>query len=199
MSVTALPITEAHRRGAPRPNLKVAPNGVVGMLIFITSELMLFAGLISAVAIVKSRAMVWPPPGQPRLPAGETALNTLALMASGALLYWAGRKFLEDPKKALVPMRVGIGLAAVFVLLQGREWVAMLGQGLTLTSSAMGSFFYLMVGLHGLHCLAALCAMVWTERRLVSGRLTHTEFWTARLFWYFVVLIWPILYWRLYL
>lgn len=185
--------------GTPGPGVQVAPNGVVGMLIFITSELMLFAGFISAVAIVKARTPLWPPPGQPRLPAGETAINTLALLASGAVLLYAGRRFLQEPRLALVPMRVGIGLAAFFLVFQGAEWVAMLGQGLTLSSSAMGSFFYLIVGLHGLHALAAVVAMVWAERRLTHGRLTHTEFWTARLFWYFVVLVWPVLYWRLYL
>jgi heme/copper-type cytochrome/quinol oxidase subunit 3 len=199
MSVTALPSEATQRRGLPRPNIQVAPNGVVGMLIFITSELMLFAGLVSAIAIVKARASLWPPPGQPRLPAGETAVNTLALLASGALIYWAGKKFLDDPRTALLPMRISIALGAFFVVFQGAEWVAMLGQGLTLTSSAMGSFFYLVVGLHGLHALGAISAMIWAERRLTAGRLSHTEFWTARLFWYFVVLVWPVLYWRLYL
>jgi heme/copper-type cytochrome/quinol oxidase subunit 3 len=199
VSVTTLPISEAHRRGPPLPTIQVAPNGVVGMLIFIVSELMLFAGFVSAVAIVRTRSGDWPPPGQPRLPAGETAINTLALMASGALLYYAGKKFLEDPRTALKPMRIGIGLAGFFLVFQGAEWVAMLRQGLTLSSSPMGSFFYLIVGLHGLHALGAVTAMIWAERRLSAGRLTHTEFWTARLFWYFVVLVWPVLYWRLYL
>ncbi len=198
MSVTALPLDAAQRRGPPKPTLKVAPNGVVGMLIFITSELMLFAGLVSAIAIVKARASMWPPPGQPRLPVAETAVNTLALLASGALMYWAGKKFLENPRSALKPLRIGIVLGLFFVGFQGAEWVAMLGQGLTLQSSAMGSFFYLVVGIHGLHALAAITAMIWVERRLTAGRLSHTEFWTARLFWYFVVLVWPVLYWRLY-
>jgi len=199
MSVTALPLEATQRRGPPRPTIKVAPNGVVGMLIFITSELMLFAGLVSAIAIVRARSGDWPPSHLPQLPAAETAANTLALLASGALLYWAGRKFLEDPRTALLPMRIGIALGVFFVAFQGVEWVTLLGQGLTMTSSAAGAFFYLVVGLHGLHALGAISAMVWAERRLSAGRLSHTEFWTARLFWYFVVLVWPILYWRLYL
>jgi len=96
-------------------------------------------------------------------------------------------------------MRLGIALAALFVLLQGAEWVALLGEGLTLTSSAMGSFFYLIVGLHGLHALAALAAMAWAHQRLVRDDLGHSAFWTVRIFWFFVVGVWPVLYWRVYL
>jgi len=39
-------------------------------------------------------------------------------------------------------------LGAFFVVGQGLEWLALLRHGLTLTSSQLGSFFYLIVGLH---------------------------------------------------
>ena len=46
-------------------------------------------------------------------------------------------------------------LGAFFVVFQGAEWLALIGQGLTLTSSALGSFFYLIVGSHGLHAVGS--------------------------------------------
>ena len=49
----------------PQPLL---PNPVLGMLIFVIAELMMFGGLISAFSIVKAGALSWPPPGQPRRP-----------------------------------------------------------------------------------------------------------------------------------
>ena len=45
---------------------QLLPSGVLGMLIFVFAELMLFGGLISAFTIIKSGAAVWPPPDQPR-------------------------------------------------------------------------------------------------------------------------------------
>ena len=54
----------------------IVSNGVLGMLIFLLTGGMLFAGLISAFTIIKSQAIVWPPPDQPRLPLEETAVNT---------------------------------------------------------------------------------------------------------------------------
>ena len=50
---------------------RIAPNGVIGMLIFVGTEVMFFAGLMSAFTIAKTTAIGgWPPPGQPRLPIG---------------------------------------------------------------------------------------------------------------------------------
>ena len=78
-------------RPEPRRGAKLVPDAVMGMLLFVFTEAMLFAGLISAHTIVKSRAagQMWPPFGQPRLPLGEAAVNTAALLASGIVLVFA--------------------------------------------------------------------------------------------------------------
>ena len=175
------------------------PNGVMGMLIFVIIETMLFAGLISAFAIVRASAIVWPPPSQPRLPIEETAINTAALLLSGALLVASRRSFGRDPRRAQTPLLAAILLGAFFVAFQGAEWVALIGQGLTLTSSALGSFFYLIIGMHALHAVAALGVLVYTWRRLRRGWLASSQLATAEVFWYFVVGLWPILYLLVYL
>jgi cytochrome c oxidase subunit 3 len=169
------------------------------MLIFVATEVMLFSGFVSAFTIMRGSALIWPPPGQPRLPIEETAFNTLLLLASGAVLYLAHRRFRRSQASARTPLLVSIALGAGFVLLQGREWVSMLSQGLTLQSSALGSFFYLIVGLHALHAVVALGILVWTWRRLSRGSIPPTTLAAAEIFWYFVVGVWPVLYWRVYL
>jgi len=177
----------------------VIPSGVLGMLIFVFTESMLFAGLISGFTIIKAGAMIWPPPGQPRLPIEATAVNTAALLASGLLLYTARRRFDESRSEALRPLLLSMLLGAFFVVFQGAEWVALIGQGLTLTSSTLGSFFYLIVGLHALHAVIALFVLVQTYRRLQSGFLASSQLATAEVFWYFVVGLWPVLYAVVYL
>jgi len=84
------------------------------------------------------------------------------------------------------------------VFFQGVEWVRLIGEGLTLTSSTHGAFFYLIVGVHALHALAALVALGWVLRRLRSGVLPPSVFSATALFWYFVVGVWPIIYLRVY-
>ncbi len=58
------------QRPEPVKRPKMIADGVLGMLIFVFTEVMLFAGLISAHAIVRSQTAgeMWPPYGQPRLP-----------------------------------------------------------------------------------------------------------------------------------
>ena len=178
---------------------RVLPNGVLGMLIFLLTEVMLFAGLISAFLIIRSQAIVWPPPGQPRLPVEETAVNTAALLASGIALYFARRVFRRDPTRALRPLGLSIALGLFFVLFQGFEWAALLGQGLTMQTSSMGSFFYLIIGLHALHAIAAIGLLVHVFLKLRQGWLSSGLLATSEVLWYFVVGVWPVLYLVVYL
>lgn len=179
----------------------LVPNGVLGMLIFIFTEVMFFAGLISAHAIVRSQAAgeMWPPYGQPRLPVEETALNSLALLVSGIVLVFAWFAYRREPVGARIPLLLSIVLGLAFVSFQGVEWVALLAEGLTLQSSAYGGFFYLIVGTHALHAVGALGGLAWAFYKLDRLELTSAQLATVSAFWYFVVLVWPVLYWKVYL
>ena len=176
-------------------------NGVLGMLIFIFTEVMFFSGLISAHTIVRSQVagQMWPPYGQPRLPVEQTAFNTLALVASGVVLVLAWFAYRRESGGARIPLLLSIALGSVFVGFQGREWVALLAEGLTMQSSTYGGFFYLIVGTHALHAIGALLALGWAYWKLDREELSAEQLATVSAFWYFVVLVWPILYWRVYL
>jgi cytochrome c oxidase subunit 3 len=171
----------------------------MGMLLFVLTELMLFAGLISGFSIIRSGAMVWPPPGQPRLPVEETALNTVALLASGVALVVARRRFHSDRTRAATPLLAAMLLGAFFVAFQGVEWVALIRDGLTLTSSSLGSFFYLIIGLHALHAIVAIGVLAYAWVRLRRGWLASSQLAAAEVLWYFVVGVWPVLYLVVYL
>jgi heme/copper-type cytochrome/quinol oxidase subunit 3 len=169
------------------------------MVIFVIAEMMMFAGLMSAFSIVKAGALGWPPPGQPRLPIEATAFNTAVLLASGIFLYVANRVYASDRKLAKRPLFIAMGLGAFFVAFQGYEWISLIRQGLTLTSSNHGSFFYLIVGMHGLHAIAGLTVLGRAGLRLSRGVLAPSSFFAAQVFWYFVVGLWPVLYFMVYL
>lgn len=72
-------------------------------------------------------------------------------------------------------------------------------EGLTLTSSSHGSFFYLIVGTHALHAVVAIAALAWVYGSMRAGRLRTEVFAATQVFWYFVVALWPIIYLRVYL
>ena len=236
-------------RPRPRKAEKLVSDGVLGMILFVFVEVMLFAGFISAFLIIKARAVgsVWPPPNQPRLPFEATAVNTLALIASGVVLVLAHRMYLRGTKggsgggagaggagarggggavagarmgrrdaraglrgllagfPGLLRDPVGKRLAAatllggMFVALQGMEWLALIREGLTITSSTYGALFYTIIGAHAAHAVAAILALGWAALRLGIGTLTREVLSTVAIFWYFVVLVWPFLYFVVYL
>jgi cytochrome c oxidase subunit 3 len=121
------------------------------------------------------------------------------LLASGAILLWAHIAFSRGNPRIGKQLGAAALLGIAFVVMQGQEWVALLGEGLTLTSSPYGSFFYVIVGAHALHALAAIVALVQTWWMLQQGQLTIERLATVSLFWYFVVLVWPVLYMQVYL
>ena len=182
----------------PHPQ-RLAPNGVIGMLLFIATEAMFFAGLISAFVVTRA-GVVWPPANQPRLPVAATALNTLVLVASGLVLWNAQQAFVAfDVERTKKLLNTALGLGAFFVVFQGYEWIRLLSFGLTVRSSTYGGFFYLIVGTHALHVVAALLTLGYCSLRLHHRELTRTVFSATQLFWYFVVLLWPILYALVYI
>jgi len=184
----------------PRPKPVIA-SSVLGMGIFLFAEFMLFMGMISGFLIIKSNAVgqIWPPPGQPLLPVGETAFNTVMLLVSGGLLVVAHRAIRDNAQRFKKLLLASIALGAFFVIFQGVEWVALIEQGLTLSSSTHGAFFYLMVGMHALHAVFALGVLGYVYMKTHSGDLKESTFWAAEFFWYFVVGMWPLLYWLIYL
>ncbi len=182
---------------ASRPLISSA---ALGMLLFVLVELMMFSGLMSAFSIVKAAAPGgWPPPGQARLPIEETAFNSVVLLASGAFLLLAARRFKLRRSSASLPLLVSGLLGAFFVIFQGVEWVGLVRQGLTLTSSTHGSFFYLIVGMHALHAVGGLGFLLSTWVRLQRRSLDSSVLVATQIFWYFVVGLWPILYGMVYL
>jgi len=199
--VTESTTYEMEQRPDPVRRPKLMADGVMGMLLFVLAEIMMFVGLISAHRVVRAQVAgeMWPPYGQPRLPVQETAVNTAALLVSGIVLVFAHLAFKKEASRARVPMLIALLLGLFFVGSQGTEWVALLDEGLTIKSSTYGGFFYLIVGSHGVHAIAAILALGWACYRLDKGQLTASQLAAVSVFWYFVVLLWPVLYLNVYL
>ena len=192
---------EVAATGTPRAQRPVVvSSAILGTLIFVVAEVMFFSGAISAFTISRASAPpgTWPMVGQPRLPAESTALNTLLLLLSGVVLLVANRQYRKNSPTAHWFTLGAWSLGAAFVALQGIEWARLLSQGLTLTSSALGGFFHLIVGAHALHAFVALVVLGYSWLQMARGKLNSGVFFGAQTFWYFVVLMWPVIYARVY-
>jgi heme/copper-type cytochrome/quinol oxidase subunit 3 len=188
------------REPGPRRGLD---NLRLAILFLMGAEAMFFAALISALMILRLGMAVWPPPLEPRLPVAVTGVNTLVLLASSVTLTVAGRARRRGDHAAHVRwLRATAALGALFLAVQGYEWIQLIGYGLTLASGAYGTTFFALIGFHGLHVLAALVWLLVTTTLVARGRFRHTRvapLQACAMFWHFVVGVWPVLYVTVYL
>jgi heme/copper-type cytochrome/quinol oxidase subunit 3 len=178
-------------------------SAALGMLLFLGADLMFFAGLVGAFIVFRVGAADWPPPGQPRLPAGVTGLNTLILLASGVTMLAAWRRIRRGDSRGLVrALALTAALGTTFLAVQGSEWVKLIGFGLTVRSSVYGGIFYTLIGAHGLHVLAAVVWLLVVLAFGARGRFDRRRCAAVQLcgmYWGLVVLLWPGLYGLVYL
>jgi cytochrome c oxidase subunit III len=200
----------AHASARPRARIPAVapapspvPNALIGVTILIGAETMFFAGLIAALFILRANSVAWPPPGQPRLPLGATALNSVVLIVSGFTMYRALAAMRAGGGRAMLRLLAMTGLlGATFLMVQGLEWVRLLGYGLRASSNLYGATFYTAIGAHGLHVMGGLAALAVVVRHAVAGRYDaahHAGLEACAFFWLFVVALWPVLYVLVYL
>ncbi len=189
--------------GQPGRHQPVVSNAVLGMLMFLAFEAMFFAGLLGAFLVFRLSSPSWPPPGEPYLPIMVTWVNTGVLVASAYSVRGAHRAIRGGDPRGLVR---GLGatalLGAVFLAVQGSEWVRLVQHGLTLRSGTYGATFYTLIGCHGLHVLAAvlwLAAVLLLARRGRFSREQHVGIQLCKMYWMFVVGLWLVLFPSVYL
>ena len=175
----------------------------LGLALFIIAEIMFFAGLISAFVVFRFSPVQWPPPDQPRLPIEVTAVNTFILLLSG-LTFHLAFKALKTGKsgsfKNLLAVTAALGF--VFLAVKGMEWVKLLRFGLTAHESIFGGFFYCLVGTHAVHVTGGLLALLWVFNKAWKGSYNSQKTLgvdLCRMYWFFVVGLWPILFALVYL
>ena len=181
-----------------RPNLVS-----VGTIIWLSSELMFFAGLFAMYFTARARALEgWPPePTELNLP--YALFFTIILVASSVtcqLGVFAAENGNVYGLRRWFTITFVMGLA--FVLGQAYEYVQLVEEGTSISSSTYGSVFYLTTGFHGLHVIGGLVAFVYLLIRSTMGRFTPAQATSAIVvsyYWHFVDVVWVGLFATIYL
>ncbi len=171
----------------------------IGMLIFLGSWVMLFAGLLFTYGLVRSRAPIWPPPDQPRLPLLLPGINTLAIAAASAALVAAQRALRAGLQRSSgARLAAAALLGALFLALQIEVWSSVWRAGLVPSGGPYPSVFYALTVLHALHVAAGLVALAILAARALAGRARRlaVDLWT--MYWHAVGAVWVVLYASVY-
>lgn len=181
------------------------PNVVaVGTIVWLGSEVMFFAGLFAIYFTLKSTS--------PDLWAAETAhlnipyslTNTIILVASSFTCQFGvfAAERLQPRATGLSPVKWGMvewftvsyALGAIFVSGQILEYATLVSEGISLSSNAYGSAFYLTTGFHGLHVTGGLIAFLLVIGRAFAvktfGHKEATSAIVVSYYWHFVDVVW---------
>jgi cytochrome c oxidase subunit III len=186
-----------------RPRAREEFTYSLGMIIALASWAMMFGALFFMYLGIRSRALVWPPVGVPRLPITVPAVNTAVLFASSAALAGGVRALQRGRRRALAPwLAATIALGAAFIGLQFVVWRDMWNAGLRPETGAYGSVFYGLTALHALHVAAGLVVLLVVFARSLRGVYTEHNVVRVRvcgMFWHFVDAVWALMFLSLYL
>ncbi|MEP6751103.1 MAG: cytochrome c oxidase subunit 3 [Bacteroidota bacterium] len=124
----------------------------------------------------------------------STAIFTLLLAVSSLTLWLAERQFKSGNIKGLkFWLLITILLGGTFLFGQGREYLQLVHQHVTLSGSLFGTSFYTLTGFHGLHVfigLVILSILLWLTLLGDFNNSSSTVIGTAAIYWHFVDIVW---------
>jgi len=195
----------------------------VGTIVWLSSELMFFAALFAAYFTIRSVTTAAAAPGTEtlwqlsteRLDVPFASVNTLILVASSFTCQFgvfAAEHGRVGRTGSLLNLRswgmrewfiLTYMMGAVFVAGQVTEYTALVQEGLTISSNAYGSVFYLATGFHALHVTGGLIAFVFVlARTYMARKFTHEQAVSAIVvsyYWHFVDVVWIELFAMIYI
>jgi cytochrome c oxidase subunit III len=190
--------------GAPELHAERGINtALLGMLLFIASEVMFFAGLFAVYFNIRASHPRWPPEG-----AEHFGVNPIVLVATGLLILssftmqWGIWRIRRNDRtgmnRALV---VTLVLGVLFLILQGIDYSILYGEGIRLNSGIFGSLFFTMTGFHGAHVFGGVVGISVMLLRGLAGQFSarhHVAVEAVSIYWHFVDVVWIALFTTLY-
>ena len=200
-------VATMHQQAGPQyPAIK---PGMMGMYIFLASEVMFFGSLFATYFYLYGSHIVWPPPAPSSTPEFYVnwwpipAINTVILLSSGVTGHFGSDALTHGNRRRFFTLWIAtIVLGFGFEFGQLYEFIQAFGRGLTLTANSFASAFFTMTGFHGAHVLGGLILLLIILYRASRGQFSaqhHVGVAAVTLYWHFVDVVWIFLFGILYL
>ena len=191
---------EHEHHGPPEANQSSRIEApMLGMLLFIISDIMLFGAYFTAYFFIQVVAdNPWPGDGQ-HLPVAVAGVNTAILISSSFTMHWAQEGAKNENRAALrVGMLTTLLLGLTFLCIQINEYVNI---GFAPADNAQGTIFYGLTGLHGAHVFVGLTLLAFATIRAFRGHFSakeHRGVEIPGIYWHFVDVMWIVVYTTIY-
>jgi cytochrome c oxidase subunit 3 len=191
---------EEHHGPPPAHQSSRVDAQLLGMLLFIISEVMLFGAFFTAYFFIRVvNGAEWPAEGT-ELPVAVAGVNTAILISSSFTMHWALEGARTENRRALrVGLLTTLLLGTAFLSIQVNEYVHV---GFAPSDSAQGTIFYGLTGLHGAHVFVGLTLLAMATTRAFRGHFTpkeHRGVEVPGIYWHFVDVMWIIVYSTIYI
>lgn len=194
----------SHSAGVMEQPAFSVPAKKMAMWLFIIADAATFAGCLVAYGFLRNGTPNWPTPFQ----FSPTIINALVMtfvLVTSSLTMLLGVRAAQAGDKAGAFRWTMITAAAgiIFAVLHLREWMAMIDEGVTLFhnpwgTGLFGGAFFSITGLHLLHVVSGVVALVAVGLRYKGGRYKADDLEVTGLYWHFVDLVWmfvvPLVY-----
>ena len=181
-------------------------NPILGMILFITSEVMFFAGLFAAYFSTRAaNADEWPPDVFANVldPLGPIIFATIILVLSSFTYQFAVWSIRKGDRRGFVRnTAITFVLGVIFLGMQAFDYSILFGEGLTLGSGPFGTTYYTLTGFHGAHVFGGVLMLGVILYRGAAGQFSarhHDAVEAVSLYWHFVDVVWILLFSILYL
>jgi cytochrome c oxidase subunit III len=192
---------EVHATHPPEAHLSSRVDArVLGMFLFIASEIMLFGSFFTAYFFIR---VVRPTPDWHdihELPVFVAGLNTAILLTSSATMHWALQSIKRGHRaglKAGLVLTFCMGLT--FLLTQIAEYARI---GFAPHDDSFATIFFCLTGLHGAHVFVGLTLLFFATMRAFRGHFTpehHHGVEIPGIYWHFVDVMWIVVYTTVYI
>jgi cytochrome c oxidase subunit III len=188
-----------HEHGALMEESPYAiPSRKFTMWLFIISDAVTFGAFLMAYGYIRVSAANWVRPFESASVINVIVMTIVLITSSLTMLGAVDASKAGDKAKAMRFLYSTMALGAIFALLHIREWFGLFGRGITLSSGLFGQTFFTITGLHLLHVISGVIALLVVSTKYSSGRLTPSHVETTGLYWHFVDLVWmfvvPLVY-----
>ncbi len=192
---------EHEHHGPPAANKSSRVEApLLGMLLFIISEIMVFGAFFTAYFFIRvAEGNPWPAAGT-KLPVQVAGVNTAILISSSFTLHWAQVSIRKGNRFGLkAGMVATFLLGCTFLFIQINEYANI---GFAPQDAAQQSVFYALTGLHGAHVFIGLLLLLFVTIRSFRGHFTaekHEGLEVPGVYWHFVDIMWVIVYSSVYI
>ena len=174
---------------------------VLGMFLFIASEIMLFGSFFTAYFFVRvvNNPPHWPPEGF-HLPVFVAGINSAILLTSSFTMHWALTSIKRGNRAGLqAGLVLTFLMGATFLGTQIAEYARI---GFAPRDNAFATIFFCLTGLHGAHVFVGLTLLLFATIRAFRGHFSaehHHGVEIPGIYWHFVDVMWVIVYATVYL